>query len=108
MQARSLIRVTVAALCIAVTAIGLNNVYGDNAEVLKLAQKTACAKEGCSYTTLRQERSAITQAFTFQTRLVEKGSREKSWSVDVECKREYLLLGAYRCNALNAPPGSVQ
>ena len=108
MQARSLFRTTFALLCIAVTVLGLINVYGDNSAVLSLAQKTACGKEGCSYTTLRQERSAITQSFTFQTKLSQKGSRDKTWSVDVECKREYVLIGDYRCNALNSPPESAQ
>jgi hypothetical protein len=108
MEGRSVFRFILIGLCLFVTAMGLNNVYGDNGDVVALAQKAACGKDNCSYTTLRQERSPVKQSFTFQTHLTEKGAREKSWSVDVDCRRDMLLIGDYKCTALNAPPTSVQ
>ena len=89
-------RALVLAVCLGVTALGLANTYGDNAEVVVLAQRTACGSGACSYQTLRQERSPFSQAFTFQVRLTEKG-RERAATADVECRREYALAGPYSC-----------
>jgi hypothetical protein len=86
----------VMALCLGVTALGLANTYGDNAEVVKRAQTTACGAEGCSFTTLRQERSPFSQQFTFQVRLTEKG-KERGATADVKCARAYVLVGDYAC-----------
>lgn len=91
-----LTRTIVAALCLGATALGLANTYGDNAEVVALAQKTACGSGGCSYQTLQQSRSALSQSFSFQVRLTEKG-RERAATADVECRRAYVLVGDYAC-----------
>ena len=89
-------RAVVMAICLGVTALGLNNVYGGNEEVVKLAEKTACGAPECSFNKLRQERSPISQSFTFQVKTVEKG-RERGATADVECKRSYFLVGEYSC-----------
>jgi len=39
----------------------------------------------------------LKQAFGYQTALVEHGKSGRSATVDVECTREYFLLGEYRC-----------
>ena len=91
-----LTRAVVMAICLGVTVLGLNNVYGDNADVMKLAESTACGSSGCTFNVLRQERSPFSQKFGFQVRVTEKG-RERSATADVECKREYVLVGAYGC-----------
>ncbi|HTQ02857.1 MAG TPA: hypothetical protein VMI54_03330 [Polyangiaceae bacterium] len=89
-------RAVVAAVCLGVTAVGLANTYGDNADVVALAQRTACGSGSCSYETLRQESSPLSQSFTFQVHLTEKG-RERAASTDVECRRAYVLVGEYAC-----------
>ena len=89
-------RAIVMGVCLGITALGLRNVYGDNADVIALAQRTACGSNECSYNTLRQERSPLSQSFTFQVKTVEKG-RERGATADVECKRPYVLLGDYAC-----------
>ena len=89
-------RAVILAVCLGVTALGLANTYGDNTAVVALAQRTACGSPGCSYETLRQDRSALSQSFTFQVRLTEKG-RERAATADVECRRAYVLVGAYAC-----------
>ena len=86
----------VAAVCLGVTALGLANTYGDNAEVVSLAQHAACGGGACSYETLKQDRSALSQSFTFQVHLTERG-HERAASADVDCKRAYVLLGDYAC-----------
>jgi hypothetical protein len=96
-EGSGLSRMLVAAACLGVTALGLANTYGDNTEVVTLAQHAACGSGSCSYQTLRQDRSALSQSFTFQVRLTEKG-RERAATADVECKRAYVLLGDYACN----------
>ncbi|HEY4106213.1 MAG TPA: hypothetical protein VGM44_20075 [Polyangiaceae bacterium] len=97
MEGRTVVRFVVAAICIAVTGLGLENTYGDNSEVKALAQKTACGSLGCSISVLRESRSAFSQSFGFQTALVQKGNSSRSASVDVECKRKQVLIGDYEC-----------
>lgn len=89
-------RALIAAVCLGVTALGLANTYGDNTDVVTLAQRTTCGSGSCSYETLRQERSPLAQSFTFQVRLTEKG-RERAATADVECRRAYVLFGEYAC-----------
>ena len=95
-EASALTRGVVLAVCLGVTALGLANTYGDNADVIKLAQTKACGAEGCSFTTLRQERSPFSQSFTFQVRLTEKG-KERGATADVKCARAYVLAGDFAC-----------
>ena len=97
METRSVVRAVVALICIAGTALGLNNTYGDNSEVKALAQRTACGSPSCSIGVLRESRSAFSQSFSFQTTLAQKGKNQRSASVDVECKRKQVLLGDYEC-----------
>jgi hypothetical protein len=96
-SARSIIRPLFAILCLVGTALGLNNTYGDNGEVKSLAEKAACGSAACSVKMLHESRSALKQSFGYQTALVEKGKSDRNASVDVECAREYFLLGEYRC-----------
>ncbi len=80
------------------------------ARVVAAAKVTACgAGAECSFQLLRQERSPFAQRFGFQVSQSVKG-REKTASADVECSREYVLLGEYHCNltsgGLPAPAAS--
>lgn len=96
-SSRSIVRPLVFALCIGVTIAGLLNVYGDNQEVVAKAETAACGGEACAVTMTRLERSAISQTFTFQTRLIEKGRSADGATVDVVCKRAFWLVGEYAC-----------
>jgi hypothetical protein len=97
MEAKSLFRAVFAMICLAGTALGLANTYGDNSEVKALAQKTACGAPNCTVGDLNQARSAFSQSFGFQTALVQKGKSGQNASVDVECKRKFVLIGDYEC-----------
>jgi len=97
LEARKIIRPVFALLCLAATALGLLNTYGDNTEVKALAEQTACGAPHCSINQLRESRSALTQSFSFQVALVQKGKSSQGASVDVECKRAQFLFGAYSC-----------
>src|SRR4051812_15443064 len=97
MSARSISRALIAVLCLAGTALGLNNTYGDDSTVKALAEQAACGSVSCSVRMLHESRSALKQSFGYQTALVEKGKPSRSASVDVECQRAYFLLGDYQC-----------
>ncbi len=97
------------ALCLGVTALGAVNTYGDNSAVVEQAKLAACPGGGCSFQLSRQERSPFAQRFGFYVTQNAKG-RAKNASADVECSREYVLLGEYHCKVtsggLPAPAGS--
>ena len=101
MAARHVIRPVFAIACLGLTALGLNNTYGDASEVKALAEKTACGSAQCSVKILREARSAFKQSYGYQTALVEKGKSDKSASVDVECQRAYVLVGEYSCKIVS-------
>ena len=90
-------RALLMALCLVGTGLGLNNTYGDDAEVKTLAEATACGSAKCSVKLLHENRSAFKQAFGYQTSLVEKGKTDRSASVDVDCQRALYLVGEYHC-----------
>jgi len=50
---------------------------------------------------LNEHRSAFNAAFGFQTSLVQKGKTDRSASADVECRRDYYLLGEYHCSVVS-------
>jgi len=103
-ESRGIVRRLSSILLLGGTALGLYNVYSDNAELKRFAEQTACGGRECSSKITRESRSPISQEFTFQTELVEKGKPGRRASVDVTCKRSLILLGAYACTAQGALP----
>ncbi|HVZ31183.1 MAG TPA: hypothetical protein VG963_02085 [Polyangiaceae bacterium] len=77
------------------TALGLYNVYADNTEVRRLAERTACGERGC-VRLLGARRTPISQSFTFQT------SIQPQRSAQVGCERAYLLVGEFSCSGTAA------
>ena len=103
-ESRGLFSRVLSLLLLGATALGLYNVYSDNRDVVALAERSACGERACSAKVTRESRSPISQSFTFQTRLVEKGRIDRSASVDVDCQRAFYLLGAYSCRAQGVLP----
>jgi hypothetical protein len=91
-------------LLITGTILGLYNVYADNAEVQALAERKACGERPCTARITRESRSPISQNFTYQVELTEKGKPRRQASVDVECQRAYYLFGEYSCTAQGVLP----
>jgi hypothetical protein len=91
MQGSGTLKTIVMVVCLGATIAGLINTYGDNAEVIQLAERVACGKPDCAVTITRQSRGAFGQSFTFQT------SSKTQSVVDVDCKRSLLLVGEYAC-----------
>lgn len=94
-ETKSIIRPAVSLFCVVVTALGLYNVYGDNAEVRARAEALACGKKDCAVRITSQSRSPIGQQFEFQT--------EGSTRVTVDCRRAAWLLGGYQCEREGGP-----
>jgi hypothetical protein len=105
MQVKSLLRVGFSVLCVAVTTLGLINTYGDDGEVVALAQRAACGSDNCSYTLLSRSHSAFGHEYAFQTQLVQQGKLPtQSATALIACKRELVLLGAWKCAPSSASP----
>ena len=103
-ESRGVVRNVISLLLFAGTALGLYNVYSDNADVRALAEKAACGDRPCKAAITRESRSPISQSFTYRTELLEKGKAGRSASVDVECPRAFFLVGEYHCTAQGVLP----
>lgn len=103
-ESRGAVRNLISLLLFAATALGLYNVYSDNADVRALGEKAACGERACKATITRESRSPISQTFTYRTELVENGKPGRSASVDVECQRAFFLVGEYHCSAQGVLP----
>ena len=77
-------------LCVAFCAAAVFNVFSDNAEVERSAAAVACGEQGpnCRAQMTRMERTPFGQTFQMHT---------PKRTVDVVCRRAYLMVGAYHC-----------
>jgi hypothetical protein len=90
MPTRTVIRVVILALVIAVTAASVLNVFADNRDVIAAAALVGCGSEGCaSPEPTRIDRTPFGQSFEFVTRAHK--------TVAVRCTRAALAVGAYTC-----------
>lgn len=84
------IRPAISFILIALSALGMLNVYGDSPEAEALARKVACTDCDAAELQLTQlSRSPISQTFHFQA----AGSAVKV----IECQKSALFLGDYTC-----------
>lgn len=91
-----LTRPLITLILIAVTALGLLNVYGDSDEVVALAQKTACRGTQCQTRTTRIERTPFAHEYDLAAS-IPSGKQSSTVSVTVRCRRAYVLLGEWSC-----------
>ncbi len=78
-----------------VTLSTVMNVFGDNTDVIKLAEQKVCeGKQKCSFAKSSLARTPIGQYVTFSD-----GKR----SVEVVCRRAAVAFGDYSCVASNSP-----
>ncbi len=85
------VRPIISVILLGATALGLINTFSDNKDVIAMAEVTACGKPSCSVQMTREARSPFAQSFSFQT------DRAPQKVANVECRRAYVLLGAYAC-----------
>jgi len=98
-ESRGIGRSIVFFVCIAITAAGLINVYGSNADVIPKAETVACGRPSCAVQMTGMSRNPITQSFTFQVTPPGQGSSmaRGSKTANVDCTRKFLLVGDYEC-----------
>lgn len=90
-------RPIVTILLLAVTALGLINVYGDSSDVVALAQKVACHGNPCPTRTTRIERTPFGHEYDLAATLP-TGKQSDTVSVTIQCKRAYVLVGEWNCS----------
>jgi hypothetical protein len=91
----------VCVVCLAAAVLTIYDWVCDNLDVVRMAEQEACEDEdaGCHAHITMLMRTPITQSFELAT--------VRRPRVYVRCTREWILLGAYRCKALDPAPGSV-
>lgn len=91
-DSRRALRPIFSILLITATALGLMNVFSDNADVKAQAHDTACGGKTCNAQLTQMSRNPFTQGFTFQT------NSNTSSAIHVSCHRTYYLIGPYECS----------
>jgi hypothetical protein len=79
-------------VCVTVAGLGLYNVYADNADVLREAQRVACGADGpaCGAQMLSETRTPFGQTFSIHL---------PTRTAEVNCRRAAILVGNYACTA---------
>lgn len=90
-DAKRLVRPAISVVLLGATALGLMNTFGDNREVVAMAEKAACGKDGCAVQMVREARNPFAQSYSFQL------DRETQKVAHVSCRRAWVLLGPYAC-----------
>jgi hypothetical protein len=93
--ATQIVRPFVSVILLAVTALGLINVYGDNQDVKQRAQLVACGGKECSTQLTRLERTPLAQ--TFDLVAEPRGTNKGRQTVTIRCARSMILLGDWEC-----------
>ena len=81
---------------LAITALGLINVYGDASDVVALAQKVACRGNSCPTRTTRIERTPFAHEYDLAA-TIQNGKQSDTVSVTIRCARAYILAGEWNC-----------
>ena len=93
MKKKQVINFILVVLCVLITLASVVNVVVDNAEVVALAQKTACeGKAKCEMAQTAQMRIPLWQEITFS------GGKQ---IVQVRCQRSFIAFGEYSCKVLS-------
>ena len=96
MEGKTFLRIAIVTICLAVTALGYRNSNGDNTEAVALATKAACTSQGdgCGASLGQQSRSSVGHEYSFS---VTSGGKGASKNVIVECKRDLVFIGDWKC-----------
>lgn len=89
-EGRSPLRSAIPVVLLALSALGLYNVFGDNSEVRQLAQGLAKSDKDPQPRMTREAKNPIGQSFDFQV--------SGRGLVSVSCRRAFYLVGAYECH----------
>jgi hypothetical protein len=105
MEGKTLLRVAIVTLCLALTGLGYRNSNGDNTEAIAHATRAACAGvDGCNASLGQQARSSFGHEYSFTLGGASNPKAGGSKNVVVECKRELIFIGDWACT-LKPPLG---
>lgn len=88
-EGRGPLRAALPVVLLALSALGLYNVFADNSEVRALAQGLAKTPKDPSPRMTREAKNPIGQSFDFQV--------DGRGQVTVDCHRAFYLVGEYAC-----------
>ena len=91
MAASKVIRPAISVLLLGFTALGAMNVYSDNTELKARVETMACGKVGCAARLIREERSAFSQKFEYQT------SVSPIVTKSYVCTKSAIVFGEHSC-----------
>jgi hypothetical protein len=91
----NIVRPLISVLLVALSILGLMNVYADNSAEAARAGEVACGAELCDANVQQMQRSVLKQTFVFQTQ--PKSGRGPTAQVTVECARKFIFAGDYQC-----------
>ncbi|SRR5258706_7862932 len=97
MEGKTLLRVAIVVVCLAVTVLGYENSNGDNSDVIPLASKAACSSDACTAVLSQTARSSFGHDYSFQVRQGASPTAPTHTLV-VECKRALIFVGDWACN----------
>jgi hypothetical protein len=98
MEGKTLIRVAIVTLCLALTGLGYRNSNGDNTEAIAHATRAACAgADGCQASLGQQSRSSFGHEYSFNVSGGPGGKTGGGKNVIVECKRDLIFIGDWKC-----------
>lgn len=89
-EGRGPLRALIPVVLLALSALGLYNVFADNTEVRQMAQALAKTAKDPEPRMTREAKNPIGQSFDFQ--VTGRGL------VSVSCHRAFYLVGAYTCS----------
>ena len=99
MEGKTLLRVTIVVLCLAVTGLGYQNSNGDNSDVLPIATRAACdgGAPSCTASLGQTARSSFGHEYLFHVLGVKDGTPGIKRDVVIECKRAAIFIGDWSC-----------
>lgn len=97
---KPLIRPAISVLLIALSILGMLNVYSDNSDVEALARRAACPSCDSEHLRLAMlSRSPLSQTFHFEPAITAQGSpNPEALPKVIECSRSAVFIGDYSCN----------
>jgi hypothetical protein len=99
MEGKTLLRVTIVVLCLAVTGLGYQNSNGDNSDVVPIATRAACdgGAPDCTASLGQTARSSFGHEYLFHVLGVKGGTPGIKRDVVIECKRAAIFVGDWTC-----------
>ncbi|MBI3203462.1 MAG: hypothetical protein HYZ29_18130 [Myxococcales bacterium] len=103
-ESRGPLRAALPVVLLALSALGLYNVFADNTEVRQMAQKLAASPKDTQPRITREAKNPIGQSFEL--------SVDGRGQVSVSCRRAFYLVGEWACSveggAAPAPSASAK